>query len=241
MIRIAICFMHDEIGSAAKNRRELSHCATAVSLDSEAADNQQLNQERALDDPILFATAHRRNRFFLFSRREPVELAEQSAEKGGAEEGEGEGEEGESRDRDVWNERPSAEELLGVPVGGAGGRAEASSALNIKLGTGAVLSTSMGDIQMKLYSNETPRTVENFSRHAREGYYNGHIFHRVIKGFIVQTGDPQGNGTGGESIWGGEFEDEFHPQLKHDRPYTVRSVLLTPCTLALSLAHTHLL
>lgn len=50
--------------------------------------------------------------------------------------------------------------------------------------------------------------------HTRNGYYNGHIFHRVIKGFMVQTGCPLGTGTGGESIWGGEFEDEIVPDLK---------------------------
>ena len=50
--------------------------------------------------------------------------------------------------------------------------------------------------------------------HVRNGYYNGHIFHRVIKGFMVQTGCPLGTGTGGESIWGGEFEDELVPDLK---------------------------
>ena len=62
--------------------------------------------------------------------------------------------------------------------------------------------------------------------HARNGYYNGHIFHRVIKQFMIQTGDPLGTGTGGESVWGGEFEDEFSHKLRHDRPYTVSSLLL---------------
>ena len=57
--------------------------------------------------------------------------------------------------------------------------------------------------------------------HARNGYYNNVIFHRVIKGFMIQTGDPLGNGTGGESIWGGDFEDEFVRTLRHDRPFTV--------------------
>lgn len=59
-----------------------------------------------------------------------------------------------------------------------------------------------------------PKTVENFVVHTRNGYYNGHIIHRVIKGFMVQTGCPNGTGTGGESIWGGEFEDEIVPELK---------------------------
>lgn len=68
----------------------------------------------------------------------------------------------------------------------------------------------MGDIHMKLYPEECPRTVENFTTHCRNGYYDNLIFHRVIKGFMIQTGDPLGDGTGGQSIWGREFEDEFH-------------------------------
>nr|CAH8871480.1 unnamed protein product [Trichobilharzia regenti] len=82
----------------------------------------------------------------------------------------------------------------------------------------------------QLNAIECPRTVENFVGHSRAGYYNGHIFHRVIKGFMVQTGCPLGTGTGGESIWGGEFEDEFHPSLRHDRPYTVSMANAGPNT-----------
>ena len=55
----------------------------------------------------------------------------------------------------------------------------------------------------------------------RNGYYNNHLFHRVIRGFMIQTGDPLGDGTGGQSIWGADFEDEFNRALKHDRPGTV--------------------
>jgi peptidyl-prolyl cis-trans isomerase-like 3 len=55
---------------------------------------------------------------------------------------------------------------------------------------------------------------QNFLAHCASGYYNDSIFHRNIKGFIVQTGDPTGTGKGGKSIWGGRFEDEFKPQLK---------------------------
>lgn len=73
-----------------------------------------------------------------------------------------------------------------------------------------ILHTTMGDVHMKLYPEECPKTVENFTTHCRNGYYDNLIFHRVIKGFMIQTGDPLGDGTGGQSIWGREFEDEFH-------------------------------
>ena len=66
-----------------------------------------------------------------------------------------------------------------------------------------------------------PKTVENFTTHAKNGYYDSTIFHRIIKSFMLQTGDPLGDGTGGQSIWGGEFEDEFHRDLRHDRPYVL--------------------
>ncbi|CAN8069331.1 unnamed protein product [Agarophyton chilense] len=78
------------------------------------------------------------------------------------------------------------------------------------------LHTTFGDVMLQLYGQQAPKTVENFSTHARNGYYDGVVFHRVIRGFIVQSGDPEGNGTGGESIWGVEFEDEINPSLKHD-------------------------
>ena len=62
--------------------------------------------------------------------------------------------------------------------------------------------------------------MENFTGHVESGYFENCIFHRVVQGY-VQAGDPQNNGMGGESIWGGEFDDEFHDELKHDAPFTV--------------------
>jgi peptidylprolyl isomerase domain and WD repeat-containing protein 1 len=81
-----------------------------------------------------------------------------------------------------------------------------------------VLHTSMGDIHLRLYPEECPKTVENFTTHCRNGYYDNLIFHRVIKGFMIQTGDPLGDGTGGQSIWGTEFEDEFHKRYVYFFP-----------------------
>ena len=88
----------------------------------------------------------------------------------------------------------------------------------------------MGDIHIKLFGNECPRTVENFCGHSRSGYYEGTVMHRIIKGFMIQMGDPKGDGTGGESIWGGEFEDEIHRDLRHDRPFTVSMANAGPGT-----------
>ena len=81
----------------------------------------------------------------------------------------------------------------------------------------AIMHTTMGDIKIKLFKDETPKTFENFTTHAKNGYYNGLIFHRVIKDFMIQGGDPMGTGMGGESIWGRSFEDEFTPNLHNLR------------------------
>lgn len=83
--------------------------------------------------------------------------------------------------------------------------------------TVAVITTTLGDICVKLFPQYAPKAVENFTTHAKNGYYNGVIFHRVIPDFMIQGGDPQGTGTGGESIWGAPFEDEFCPELHNLR------------------------
>lgn len=77
----------------------------------------------------------------------------------------------------------------------------------------AQIKTNMGDIKVALFPEQAPKTVQNFTELAKKGYYDGIIFHRVIPDFMIQGGDPTGTGTGGESIYGEKFEDEFSPEL----------------------------
>ena len=77
----------------------------------------------------------------------------------------------------------------------------------------AILHTTMGDISMRFFPEAAPKAVENFITHAKDGYFDGLTFHRVINNFMIQGGDPKGNGTGGESIYGKSFEDEFSNKL----------------------------
>ena len=143
--------------------------------------------EKALAfDPTLVALAYKRPRFFLLTQREP---------KGGSE-------------RDVMNERPEAAKQ---PQ-----KEERHLTLDPAQTVSAIVRTDMGDIVVELYPRDAPLACDNFVQLARKGYYNNVIFHRVIRNFMIQTGDPTGTGTGGESIWREPFKDEF--SLKHDQP-----------------------
>ena len=82
-----------------------------------------------------------------------------------------------------------------------------------------VLDTNYGKIELKLFKKAAPLAVENFTKLTKKGYYNGIIFHRVIKNFMIQGGDPTGTGTGGSSIWGKEFNNEYAPNLTFNKPY----------------------
>lgn len=157
-------------------------------------------------DPTLLCCAYGKERLYLFTQREPSDDDEEPG-----------------RGRDVFNERP-----VGEAAAAAAGALAMGSLLDLP--RGAVIHTTYGDIWVKLFPDECPRTVENFTTHAKNGYYDGVTFHRVIKGFMLQTGDPLGDGTGGESIWGGEFEDEINRALKHDRPYTLSMANAGPNT-----------
>ena len=79
----------------------------------------------------------------------------------------------------------------------------------------AIIETNRGNIVIELFQDKVPKTVGNFMKLANDGFYNGLKFHRVIPDFMVQTGCPQGTGTGGP---GYKFSDEFHPQLRHNTP-----------------------
>ncbi|HLC74227.1 MAG TPA: peptidylprolyl isomerase [Candidatus Nanoarchaeia archaeon] len=78
-----------------------------------------------------------------------------------------------------------------------------------------IIETNLGTIEIELFEDKAPITTANFIQLAQKGFYNGIIFHRVIPDFMIQTGDPDGDGTGGP---GYEIADEFHPSLKHDVP-----------------------
>ncbi|KIH90348.1 peptidylprolyl isomerase domain and WD repeat-containing protein 1 [Sporothrix brasiliensis 5110] len=168
-----------------------------------AASSNPLLQESEVRDPILVATAVGKARFYMFTNQVDIP-------KGNA--------------RDILNERPTVSgQGKGSKKQGAADSKEAAS------GTNAIMHTTHGDIHIRLFPGSAPKAVENFVTHARRGYYNNTIFHRVIRQFMIQGGDPMGDGTGGDSIWGHTFEDEFS-SLKHDKPYTVSMANAGPNT-----------
>lgn len=87
----------------------------------------------------------------------------------------------------------------------------------VKGDTLANIKTNHGEIKIKLLPEAAPKAVENFVKHSKDGYYDGVTFHRVINDFMIQGGDPQGTGAGGESIWGENFEDEFDIDARNYR------------------------
>jgi peptidylprolyl isomerase domain and WD repeat-containing protein 1 len=167
-------------------------------------------------DPSLFCSSWRRERCFVLSRREPNQGSHGNSGNSGN---------SEKNERDRMNEKDVGG-MMGEQSGGKGKKAGELAACSVGGSLGrrhgalpslVTLHTSLGDIRFKLFPEHTPKTCENFVTHCQKGYYNNILFHRVIKGFMIQSGDPLGDGTGGESIWGGHFADEFHPTLRHDR------------------------
>ena len=89
----------------------------------------------------------------------------------------------------------------------------------------ATLETSKGTIEVELFQSDAPKTVANFTGLAEQGYFNGIIFHRIAKGFVIQGGDPTGTGSGGKSIYGKDFEDELNPSTPSYQAGYVRGTL----------------
>ncbi len=83
------------------------------------------------------------------------------------------------------------------------------------MATQCVFETTVGTFVVELYNQHAPKSCHNFQELVRSGYYNGITFHRVIRDFMIQGGDPTGTGRGGESVFGGKFEDEITRELKH--------------------------
>lgn len=96
--------------------------------------------------------------------------------------------------------------LMALPLQGA------------KMNPVVVLETTQGTIEIELMPEVAPKACENFATHAKNGFYDGIVFHRIIKNFMIQGGDPTGTGRGGQSIWGKPFEDEFKPNVIFDKP-----------------------
>lgn len=94
--------------------------------------------------------------------------------------------------RDIFNEKPTRDDQAS---------AMPSRKVEKEIGNNVTLHTTYGDIHIRLFPEFAPKAVENFIGLAKKGYYNNVLFHRVVKGFMIQTGDPNGDGSGGESLW----------------------------------------
>jgi peptidylprolyl isomerase len=114
--------------------------------------------------------------------------------------------------------------LIGITLSGCAGVSKKPDTVQKTKGrepvdkTFVIIETTQGEIELSLMPEAAPKACENFVALAEKGYYDGTIFHRVIKGFMIQGGDPTGTGRGGESIWGKQFGDEVRQDVKFDRP-----------------------
>ncbi|EAK90537.1 cyclin'cyclophilin like peptidyl-prolyl cis-trans isomerase fused to WD40 repeats at the N-terminus' [Cryptosporidium parvum Iowa II] len=165
-------------------------------------------------DSAIITSAYKSNRIYIFSKRLPL------LDNGDV-----------NLKRDIFNELPSSEEIeRQKQLEQFSNKGKERSNAYVRIAKQVILHTTKGDITLELYPEIAPKACENFSVHCFNGYYNNCIFHRVIKGFMIQTGDPTGQGIGGVSIWGKEFEDEISPNVKHDEPFTLSMANAGPNT-----------
>jgi peptidylprolyl isomerase domain and WD repeat-containing protein 1 len=215
-------------GDAKVNRQmELARMSADGGANASTDDKSGSEPQKPINDCLVIALAYQKQRLYIFSHVDPV-VVQSTIFKDGDAPPSSLSTAAVLSSRDVWNEAPSASDALQMDALRSQNQGQRGGDKRLPLA--CVLRTTMGDIKIQLFSSQVPRTIENFAGHAASGYYDGVIFHRVIKGFMLQTGDPLGDGTGGESIWGGEFEDEFVQGLRHDRPFTVSMANAGPNT-----------
>lgn len=99
-----------------------------------------------------------------------------------------------------------------------------------KMKGNVLMVTNLGNFSLLIHCDLVPKTCENFIELSENGYYDGLTFHRLVKDFCMQGGDPTGTGSGGESIFGKPFADEFHPKLTHSKPGIVSMANAGPMT-----------
>ena len=165
-----------------------------------AASDNPLLAEAEARDAMLATTGSGKVRFYMFTNDDNISKS----------------------DRDVHNEKPR--NLNAAKQG------QDAAEQDSRIASAATIHTTLGDIAIRLFPQQAPKAVENFTVHSKNNYYNNIIFHRVIRKFMIQTGDPLGDGTGGDSIWGKEFEDEVSSELSHDKPYMVSMANAGPGT-----------
>ncbi|KAK2490492.1 hypothetical protein MC885_019822 [Smutsia gigantea] len=165
----------------------------ATTIEMKASENPVLQNIQA--DPTIVCTSFKKNRFYMFTKREPEDT--KSADS----------------DRDVFNEKPSKEEVM------AATQAEGPK----RVSDSAIIHTSMGDIHIKLFPVECPKTVENFCVHSRNGYYNGHTFHRIIKPWLDNKHTVFGRVTKGMEVVQRISNVKVNP--KTDKPYEDVSII----------------
>ena len=205
--------------------------AASIATNKDNAGGSNSSGSSNIPMPYVITTAYNKKRLFVFSNIDPILEDEQQQSSNNNTDNNNNTTALILQQRDIQNEPPDSSDVLLLPNNSSKNNMnEFNDDFSPKDAKEAIIRTSLGDIHVKLFPTQCPNTIENFVTHSRNNYYDNVIFHRIIKGFMIQTGDPLGTGTGGESIWGHEFNDEISRELRHDRPFTVSMANAGPGT-----------